>query len=126
MSVKYLSKEWADEFNTRAAAANTAPYRGKKATLLNVVNDAPDGEVRYVIQFGDDKASITLGDLDSPEVTMTQSYENAVAINKGEVDGQRAFMQGKVKISGKMVKMMQLRGALAEVSKVLATIDTEY
>lgn len=126
MSVKYLSKEWADEFNTRAAAANTAPYRGKNATLLNVVSDAPDGEVRYVIRFSGDSASITLGDLENPDVTMSQNYENASAINKGELDGQRAFMQGKVKISGKMVKMMQLRGALAEVSKVLGTIDTAY
>jgi putative sterol carrier protein len=42
------------------------------------------------------------------------------------MDGQKAFMQGKVKISGKMIKMMQLRGALSEVSNVLSTIDTEY
>lgn len=126
MSVKYLSKEWADEFNTRAAAGNTAPFKGKKATLLNVVGDAPDGEVRYVIRFADDSATITLGDLSDPEITMKQDYSTATAINKGEVDGQRAFMQGKVKISGKMVKMMQLRAALAEVSNVLGSIDTEY
>jgi putative sterol carrier protein len=125
MSVKYLSKEWADEFNTRAAE-NTAPYKGKNATLLNVVSDAPDGEVRYVIKFGGDGVSITLGDADSPEVTMSQSYDTGVAINKGELDGQRAFMQGKVKVTGKMVKMMTLRAALAEVSKVLSAIDTEY
>lgn len=126
MSVKYLSKEWADEFNTRAAAGNTAPFKGKKATLLNVVGDAPDGEVRYVIRFGDDSATITMGDMPGPEITMTQGFDTAVAISKGELDGQRAFMQGKVKISGKMVKMMQLRAALAEVSNVLSSIDTEY
>jgi putative sterol carrier protein len=124
--VKYLSKEWADEFNARAAAGNTAPYRGKNATLLNVVSDAPDGEVRYSIRFGGDTASIVLGDVSDPDVTMSQTYEIGAAINKGELDGQRAFMQGKVKISGKMIKMMQLRAALTEVSKVLSSIDTEY
>jgi putative sterol carrier protein len=126
MAVKYLSEEWADEFNTRAAAGNTAPYRGKKAVILNVVADAPDGEVRYAIKFDGENASIVLGDVPDPEVTMSQGYETGAAINRGEMDGQKAFMQGKVKISGKMVKMMQLRGALAEVSKVLGTIDTEY
>ena len=125
MAVKYLSKEWADEFNTRAAE-NAAPYKGKKATLLNVVSDAPDGEVHYVIHFGNDSATITIGDQPDAEITMKQAYDTAVAINKGEMDGQRAFMQGKVKISGKMVKMMQLRAALAEMSKVLLSIDTEY
>ena len=116
MAVKFLSKEWADEFNTRAAAGNTAPYRGKKATILNVVADAPDGE----------GASIIMGDVSDPEVTMSQAYEIGAAINRGELDGQKAFMQGKVKINGKMIKMMQLRGALSEVSTVLSTIDTEY
>jgi putative sterol carrier protein len=126
MAVKYLSEEWADEFNTRAAAGNTAPYRGKKAVILNVVADAPDGEVRYAIKFDGENASIVLGDVPDPEVTMSQGYETGAAINRGEMDGQKAFMQGKVKISGKMIKMMQLRGALSEVSNVLSTIDTEY
>jgi putative sterol carrier protein len=47
-------------------------------------------------------------------------------VNKGELDGQKAFTQGKVKIGGKMLKMMQLRGPLAQVQTALATIDTEY
>ena len=125
MSVRFLSKEWAEEFNTRAAADNAA-FRGKKATLMNVIPDAPGGEVRYVIRFADDTATITIGDIADPEVTMSQSYETGAAINKGELDGQKAFMQGKVKLTGKMVKMMQLRGALTQISKVLASIDTDY
>ena len=44
----------------------------------------------------------------------------------GELDGQKAFTQGKVKIGGKMLKMMQLRGPLAHVQTELAGIDTEY
>jgi putative sterol carrier protein len=126
MSVKYLSQEWADEFTARAAAGNTAPYKGKTATLLNVVTGGPAGEVRYIIKFADGAASITMGDVENPEITMTQAYETSAAINKGELDGQRAFMQGKVKIGGKMVKMMSLRAALGEVSNVLSAIDTEY
>jgi putative sterol carrier protein len=47
-------------------------------------------------------------------------------VNKGELDGQKAFMQGKVKISGKMLKMMQLRGPLEKVQIALNTFDTEY
>ena len=47
-------------------------------------------------------------------------------VNRGELDGQKAFTQGKVKIGGKMLKMMQLRGPLAQVQAALAGIDTEY
>jgi hypothetical protein len=35
-------------------------------------------------------------------------------------------MQGQVKISGKMLTMMQLRGPLEKVQAALASIDTEY
>jgi len=35
-------------------------------------------------------------------------------------------MQGKVKIAGKMLKMMQLRGPLEKVQGTLNTIDTDY
>jgi UDP-N-acetylglucosamine enolpyruvyl transferase len=45
---------------------------------------------------------------------------------QGELDGQEAFTQGKVKIKGKMLKMMQLRGSLAYVQAALAAIDAEY
>ena len=67
-----------------------------------------------------------LGDLDGPDVTIRQSYETSAQVNRGELDGQKAFTQGKVKIGGKMLKMMQLRGPLAQVQAALAAIDTEY
>ncbi len=74
----------------------------------------------------DGGARADLGDLDGAEVTIRQSYETSAQVNRGELDGQKAFTQGKVKIGGKMLKMMQLRGSLAQVQTALATIDTEY
>ena len=100
--------------------------KGKNAAIQMVVSDAPDGEVRYWLRIGDGTASVGLGDADSAEVTISQSYETSAKVNRGELDGQKAFTQGKVKITGKMLKMMQLRAPLAEVQKALGTIDTEY
>jgi putative sterol carrier protein len=81
---------------------------------------------RYWLRIADGGASTGLGDLDGAEVTIRQSYETSAQVNKGELDGQKAFTQGKVKIGGKMLKMMQLRGPLAHIQTALATIDTEY
>jgi putative sterol carrier protein len=69
---------------------------------------------------------VSLGDAENAEVTIRQSYETSSQVNRGELDGAKAFTQGKVKITGKMMKMMQLRGPLAEVQKALNTIDTDY
>ena len=92
-----------------------------------VVTDAPEqGEIRYWLRIEDGGATAGLGDLDGPDVTIRQSYETSAQMNRGELDGQKAFTQGKVKIGGKMLKMMQLRGPLEKVQAALNTIDTQY
>jgi putative sterol carrier protein len=128
MPVKYLSPEWIDAYNAAVAADDSArkALKGKSAVIQMVVADAPDGEVRYWLRISDGAASAGLGDADNAEVTISQSYETSAKVNRGELDGAKAFTQGKVKITGKMLKMMQLRGPLAEVQKALDTIDTEY
>jgi len=128
MPVKYLSPEWIDAYNATMAADDAVrnALKGKSAVIQMVVTDAADGEVRYSLRIGDGTASASLGDADDAEVTIRQSYETSAQVNRGELDGAKAFTQGKVKISGKMMKMMQLQRPLAEVQKALNTIDTEY
>jgi putative sterol carrier protein len=128
MPVKYLSQEWIDAYNAAVAADDAArkALKGKNAVIQMVVSGARDGEVRYWLRIGDGTASVGLGDADSADVTISQSYDTSAKVNSGELDGQKAYTQGKVKITGKMLKMMQLRGPLAEVQKALNTIDTEY
>jgi putative sterol carrier protein len=126
--VKYLSPEWIDEYNAALAKDDSvrAALKGKNAAIQMVVSDAPQGEVRYWLRIAEGDASVGLGDVDGADETISQSYETSVQVNRGELDGQKAFTQGKVKISGKMLKMMQLRGPLAQVQAALGTIDTEY
>jgi putative sterol carrier protein len=128
MPVKYLSPEWIDAYNAAVAADDGVhkALKGKSAVIQMVVADAPAGEIRYSLRIGDGTAAASLGDATDAEVTIRQSYETSAQVNKGELDGAKAFTQGKVKITGKMMKMMQLRGPLAEVQKALNTIDTEY
>ena len=128
MPVKYLSPEWIDAYNQAVAADDAVrkALKGKSAVIQMVVADAPAGEIHYALRIGDGTAAASLGDATDAEVTIRQSYETSAQVNKGELDGAKAFTQGKVKISGKMIKMMQLRGPLAEVQKALNTIDTEY
>ena len=128
MPVKYLSQEWIDAYNAAVAGddAVRAAVKGKSAALQMVISGAPEGEVRYWLRIADGGASVGLGDIDGAEVTISQSYDTSSQVNKGELAGDKAFMQGKVKISGKMMKMMQLRGSLEKIQGVVGGIDTEY
>ena len=128
MPVKYLSPEWIDAYNATVAADESvrAAMKGRNAVIQMLIAEGPDGEIRYWLRIGDGSVSAALGDADNAEVTISQSYDTAAKVNSGELDGQKAFTQGKVKIKGKMMKMMQLRGPLAELQKALDTIETEY
>ena len=50
----------------------------------------------------------SLGEMADPEVTLTQSYDDAKKIQQGELDANAAFMQGRVKVTGNMAKLMSL------------------
>lgn len=128
MGVKFLSQEWAEQIS---AALNTSPEFRSAATskamgLQQVVKDAPEGEIRYYFALEDGDASIALGELTNPDATVEQSYETAVAMSRGEIGASQAFMQGKLKISGNMMKLMQLQGVLGAMPAAVKSVPVDY
>ena len=104
---KYLSQAWLDK--ARALAQDQPERPGASATMQFVVTGGPDGDVKYywVLQDGV-LAEACVGELPDAEVTMTTGYQDSVAIQKGELDANAAFMQGKTKVTGNMGKLMSL------------------
>ena len=128
MGVKFLSQEWAEQIS---AALNSSPEFRSAATskamgLQQVVKDAPEGEIRYYFALEDGDASIALGELTNPDATVEQSYDTAVAISRGEIGASQAFMQGKLKISGNMMKLMQLQGVLGAMPAAVKSVSVDY
>ncbi len=104
---KYLTQEWLD--NARELAKDQPERPGATATMQFVVTGGPDGDIKYYWVLENGKLlEASLGDLDGAEVTMTTAYADSVAIQKGEIDANAAFMQGKTKVAGNMGKLMQL------------------
>ena len=104
---KWLSQEWLDE--TKKMADSQPERPGASAKMQYVVTGGPEGDVKYywVLENGKLLES-NLGELPEAEVTMTQTYEDAMKIQKGELDANAAFMQGRIKVSGNMAKLMAL------------------
>jgi putative sterol carrier protein len=104
---KYLTQEWLDE--ARALAKDQPERPGASATMQFVVTGSPDGDIKYywVLENGV-LAEASLGELPDAEVTFTTAYADSVAIQKGDMDANAAFMQGKTKVTGNMGKLMQL------------------
>ena len=105
--VKYLSPEWM-ELN-KQLAADFPETPGATARLQYVVTGGPDGDVRYhhVVENGQ-TVELALGEDPEAEATLTASYDDKRKIDQGELDATAAFMQGRVKISGNIAKVMAL------------------
>jgi predicted lipid carrier protein YhbT len=104
---KWLSQDWLDE--SRKLAESQPERPGASARMQYVVTGGPDGDVKYywVLENGKLLES-RLGEMPDPEVTLTQTYEDAMKIQKGELDANAAFMQGRIKVTGNMAKLMSL------------------
>ncbi len=104
---KYLSQEWLDE--SRALAESQPERPGASAQMQYVVTGGPDGDIKYYWILGDGKLlESALGDAPDADFTMTLTYDDSVKIQNGELDANAAFMQGRMKVTGNMGKLMAL------------------
>jgi predicted lipid carrier protein YhbT len=104
---KWLTQPWLDE--TREMAAGQPERPGASVRMQYVVTGGPDGDISYYWVLEDGRLlESELGELDDAEVTLTETYEDAMAVQKGDLDANAAFMQGKIKVTGNMGKLMAL------------------
>ena len=106
---KYLTQEWLDAGRELAQEFPERP--GATARLQYQVAGTPEGDVHYywVIDNGNLQES-NLGDDSDAEITLSMSYDDAVKMQKGELDPNAAFMQGRIKVvpGSNMGKLMAL------------------
>ena len=105
---QFLSQEWLDE---GAKLAEDQPERpGATARMQYVVTGVPDqGDVSYywILENGKLLES-KIGEISDADFTITTSYEDSKRIQLGELDANAAFMQGRIKVTGNMAKLMSL------------------
>jgi len=125
---KFLTEEWAQDV-TRALNNHEGFKNAIGAAELGIqfsVEEAPDGEVDYYLKSSGGSTNMAVGTLDDPDVTVKQSYDTAVAISKGELNTQTAFMTGKLKVSGNLAKLMMHQSAVQQWAAAVSDLDVEY
>lgn len=120
---KYLTQEWLD---LQRELAQDFPERpGASARMQYVVTGTPEGDVKYftVIENGKMRQN-DLGVDPEAEFTLSQTYDDSVRILNGELDANAAFMQGRIKVTGNMGKLMSLMPLTqsAEYKDILAKV----
>lgn len=119
MTYAFLSEEWIEGAKAiRRKYADQHPPIAQVIKVNQVITDVPfgDGTVRSYVDTSDGEIELELGELESADVTITTDWATARAIFAlgDQAAAMQAFMSGKIKVQGDMMKMMALQTAMPQ------------
>ena len=99
-SIKEIFDNMASNFNADKAAGMKAVYQW---------DITGEGGGKYNADIADGNITVAEGEHASPNITITVSAGDWLDILNGKLDGQMAFMIGKLKVKGDMSLAMKLK-----------------
>lgn len=119
MAFPFLSQEWMDAAKAiRAKYQDQAPKITAVIRINQVITDVPFGEgtVKSYMDTSSGDMEVELGELENPDATVTTDWATARAIFalNDQAAAMQAFMGGKIKVVGDMMKMMALQTAMPQ------------
>lgn len=131
MSHQFLSDEWMTA--AKAIREKYADQATKVTTVIRmnqVITDVPfgSGTVTAYLDTSSGDVVMDLGEIDSPDLTVTTDWETArkIFVDGDQAAGMQAFMSGKIKVTGDMMKMMQMQTSMPQddiAKKIAAEIQ---
>lgn len=118
--VRFLSPEWLHEIDRVAGSA------GPCASELDgfVVGYHVD-DIDYHVAFTSEGMRVVPGVSEAATVTLHLDRATAAAIARGELNAQRAFMSGRLRIGGDVTALVRAHAAVAALGDVFAQLRPE-
>jgi putative sterol carrier protein len=98
--------EISDFFSMVPTRVNKDKIAGMNATYQFVITG--DGGGEWNVKVANGEAIAAEGKAESPSITLTMDAANFIALVTGKLNGQTAFLTGKLKIQGDMTLAMKL------------------
>jgi hypothetical protein len=119
MSFAFLSDEWitaAREVRTRHESAATALTIEAKINLLITEVPFGGGTIESYMEATNGRLDLELGTLEGPDCTVTTDYATARAllVEQDPAAAMQAFMSGKIKVQGDMMKLMAMQTSVPD------------
>ena len=128
MTHQFLTEEWMTAAKAiREKYADQVPAVTVSIRMNQVITDVPfgDGTVRVFLDTSSGAVDMELGELDTPDLTVTTDWETArkIFVDGDQAAGMQAFMSGKIKVQGDMMKMMAMQTSMPQddIAKQIAS-----
>ncbi len=102
-------------FSQMPANLNADAAKGMNSTIQ--FNLSGDGGGNYYVSIKDGACTVSEGSAPSPNMTMTMAASDYVDMIAGKLNGQMAFMSGKLKIAGDMGLAMKMQTLFRQPGK---------
>jgi putative sterol carrier protein len=129
MTHQFLSEEWMTAAKAiREKYADQVPPVTVSIRMNQVITDVPFGEgtINAYLDTSSGVLEMELGALETPDLTLTTDYATAKAVfvDQDQAAGMQAFMSGKIKVQGDMMKMMAMQTGMPQTD-VTAKVQDE-
>ena len=119
MTYQFLSEEWMTAAKAiREKYSSQVPAITVSIRMNQVITDVPfgDGTVKSYLDTSSGVLEMELGELEAPDLTVTTDYDTArkVFVDQDQAAGMQAFMGGKIKVQGDMMKMMAMQTGMPQ------------
>ena len=119
MPFPFLSAEWLDAARAiRQKYADQSPAITISVRMNQVITDSPfdDGDILLYLDTSSGSLVMEPGELETPDLTLTTDYDTAkkIFVDQDQAAGMQAFMAGKIKVQGDMMKMMAMQTSMPQ------------
>jgi putative sterol carrier protein len=119
MTYQFLTEEWMTAAKAiREKYADQVPAVTVSIRMNQVITDVPfgDGTVKSYLDTSSGSVEMELGELETADLTVTTDYDTArkVFVDQDQAAGMQAFMSGKIKVQGDMMKMMAMQTGMPQ------------
>lgn len=117
----YLSDDWIKAAGEALDQLRIEPAPGW--AVCYVVNGGPEGTTTHQLLFDQGRVSMRVG-ADDVSLTLTLDWDLAVAINRGEVSAQGAFLDGRIQVAGDPGVLLGHQHELTAADDAMAELRT--
>lgn len=115
----FLSPSWLDQITAAAGGDMVGPG----ATVVqHVVTGGPDGDVAFVLDIQNGHLRARPGHDPTAVVTVTQSWETAELLHRGELTPPDAFRRGLVKLRGDVSRLVEVVATIGPLGPALQAL----